>query len=61
MFGTTVKTLALLSPFAIVVVTLVNGLQASRMMIGLLVFSLAVAGVALGAIFAPKSANRHPE
>ena len=58
MLGTTLKTLALLAPFAIVVVTLVNGLQASRLMIGLLVFSLATAGVALGAIFGPDSASR---
>jgi hypothetical protein len=55
--GTTLKTLALISPFLIVVVTLVNGLQASRVIIGLLVFSLAAAGVALGAIFGPDSAS----
>jgi len=54
LFGTTIKVLALFSPFAIVIVTLVNGLQAGRVVIGLLVFSLAAAGVALGAIFAPK-------
>jgi hypothetical protein len=52
MFGATIKTLALLSPFLLVIVMLVNGLQASTVMIGLLVFSLAVSGVALGAIFA---------
>lgn len=57
--GTTLKTLALLSPFAVVVVTLVNDLQASRAMIGVLVFSLAVAGVALGAIFSGDSASPH--
>jgi hypothetical protein len=51
MFGATAKTLALLSPFLLVIVMLVNGLQASPVMIGLLVFSLAVSGVALGAIF----------
>jgi hypothetical protein len=56
--GTTVKTLALLSPFGVVVVTLVNGLQASRTMIGVLVFSLAVAAVALGTIFGADSAQQ---
>ncbi len=58
MIGTTFKTLALTAPFAIVVVFLVNGQQAGKLMIGLLVFSLAVAGVALGAIFGPDSAER---
>jgi hypothetical protein len=53
-FGATIKTLGLLSPFLLVVVMLVNDLQASPVMIGLLVFSLAISGVALGAIFAPK-------
>ncbi len=57
--GTTLKTLALLSPFGVIVVTLINGLQGSRVMVGILVFSLAAAGVALGAIFAPKSGPRH--
>ena len=57
MAGLTLKTLALLSPFLLVVVMLVNGLQASAVMIGLLVFSLAVSGVALGAIFAGE--DRH--
>jgi hypothetical protein len=56
--GTTLKTLALLSPFGVVVVTLVNGLQASRTMIGVLVFSLAVAAVALGAIFGSDSTQQ---
>ena len=55
MIGTTLKTLALLSPFGVVVVTLVNGLQASRSMIAVLVFSLAVAAVALGTIFGADS------
>jgi hypothetical protein len=58
MIGTTLKTLALLSPFGVVIVTLVNGLQASRTMIGVLVFSLAVAAVALGTIFGPDSTQR---
>ena len=57
MAGLTLKTLALLSPFLLVVVMLVNDLQASAVMIGLLVFSLAVSGVALGAIFAGE--DRH--
>lgn len=52
------KTLALLSPFGVVVVTLVNGLQASRTMIGVLVFSLAVSAVALGSIFGPDSTQQ---
>lgn len=56
--GTVLKTLALVSPFAVVIVTLVNGLQASRVVIGLLVFSLAAAGVALGAIFGPDADSR---
>ena len=57
MAGLTLKTLALLSPFLLVIVMLVNDLQASAVMIGLLVFSLAVSGVALGAIFAGE--DRH--
>jgi hypothetical protein len=55
----TVKTLALLSPFMVVIVTLVNGLQAGAVVIGLLVFSLAAAGVALGAIFS--APDRRPD
>ncbi len=47
------KIFALLSPFAVIVVTLVNGLQGSRIAVGLFVFSLAAAGVALAAIFGP--------
>jgi hypothetical protein len=47
------KVLALVAPFVVVAVTLVNGLHGDRVMAGLLVFALAVAGVALGAIFGP--------
>jgi urea transporter len=47
------KFAALAAPFVLVIVMLVNGLHADRVMAGLLVLSLAIAGVALGAIFGP--------
>ncbi|MFN2612129.1 MAG: hypothetical protein ABR536_02020 [Solirubrobacterales bacterium] len=52
------KAMALVAPFAVVLVTLINGLQGSRVMVAMLVFSLAAAGVALGAIFGPDSSSR---
>jgi len=51
--GSVWKVLLLLAPFAVVIVALVNQLQASRVVSVLLVFALAAAGVALGAIFGP--------
>jgi len=53
--GSVWKVVFLLAPFAVVVVALVNQLQASRVVSVLLVFALAAAGVALGAIFGPGS------
>ena len=52
------KLAALAVPFVVVVVMLVNGLHGDRVMAGVLVLSLAVAGVALGAIFGPGSGSR---
>lgn len=55
--GTTLKLLLVLAPFAVVVVALVNQLQASRLMGALLVFALGAAGVALAVIFGPGSSS----
>jgi hypothetical protein len=56
--GTPLKVLLLVAPFAVVIVALINQLQASRLVSVLLVFALAAAGVALGAIFGPGADDR---
>jgi hypothetical protein len=45
------KLLALALPFIVVVVMLVNGIHGGQVVAGVLVLSLAIAGVALGAVF----------
>lgn len=52
------KVLLLLAPFAVVIVALVNQLQASRAVSVLVVFALAVAAVGLAAVFGPGSGSQ---
>jgi hypothetical protein len=52
---TPLKVLLIFAPFLVVIVALINQLQASRLVSVLIVFALGAAAVAVGAIFGPGS------